>query len=283
MGKLLEHTGERFIPGQTHSILTHAFHISRYQYALESAEGKTILDVGCGAGYGTAMLANVAQIAFGCDISYSAIQFAAQEYSKNNLHFSQMDCQQLGFPASKFDLVISFEMIEHILGQKQLLAEIKRVLKPDGTLIISTPEKTKYNELHYMAKPNEYHVKELSDSEFHELLRSYFSHVQILWQTVDPLVLQLITQARQLINLEKRVASLEGKMEKPWLALLQSLLPKRVRLWIPRDIKKRVSHLVQPSPQGLGWQGMQLPQPEHISMKMESTQEAVFMVAICQK
>jgi ubiquinone/menaquinone biosynthesis C-methylase UbiE len=273
----MEHTGERFIPGKSPSAWTEAHHVSRYRFALKLAKGKRVLDLGCGVGYGAATLAQVAKSVLGGDISQEAIQFARKEYVASNLQFVQMDCRKLSLPADAFDLVVSFEVIEHVLEQEEMLSEVERVLADTGTFIVSTPDRVKYNRR--MGR-NEYHVRELTELEFLELLGSYFSNVEVLWQAADPLVLQIIQLSKQIDALHARVATLEAMIRKPWLPLTRLLVPKTIRRLIPKDVKRQAL--------GTGWQEQhtnsgQLPKPEHFSFRTEPTPEAMYMVAICQK
>jgi ubiquinone/menaquinone biosynthesis C-methylase UbiE len=277
MQRQLEDTGERFIPGRTLSAWTEAYHVSRYRFALEFAKGKRVLDLGCGVGYGAALLAQVAKSVLGGDVSQETLQFARKEYVASNLQFVQMDCRRLGLPANAFDLVVSFEVIEHVLEQEEMLSEVERVLADTGTFIVSTPERARYG---LASRPNEYHVRELSESELSELLGSYFSNVEVLWQVVDPLAIQVIHQSSQIAALQARVAALEVTIRKPWLRLARLLVPRTIRGLVRRRVKKKAPDT------GLRTHDadrIRLPKPEHVSFSSEPTAEAIYMVATCQK
>lgn len=174
----MKFTGERFIPTEQGRIRLEHYH--RYAVALDAIKGKTVLDVACGEGYGSFIMADVAGSVIGVDISEEAVRHASSIYVKQNLNFVQGCATQLDFLANSFDVVVSFETIEHLVEQREMLAEIKRVLHPDGVLIISSPNRPIYSE--ESGEHNEFHVKELDFQEFDELLRSQFACVEYFGQ-----------------------------------------------------------------------------------------------------
>lgn len=169
----LTFTGERFLPGLEGEIWME--HWQRYLYAANYVRGLTVLDVACGEGYGSAWLARQAAQVIGVDLSVDAIAHAKSVYSAQpNLHFQQADCTALPFADASFDRVVSFETIEHITAQAQFLAELSRVLRPDGVLILSSPNKAEYSDRRGFA--NEYHVRELYREELQTLVNAHFPH-----------------------------------------------------------------------------------------------------------
>lgn len=176
----LEFTGERYLPEVDGQI---AFeHLHRYHFAARHAVGMTVLDVACGEGYGTNILAAVARVATGLDISMEAVGHASAEYVRENLSFVAGSAAELPFPDATFDLVVSFETIEHHDRHEEMISEIHRVLRPGGLLIISSPNKQYYSiESGYQ---NPFHVKELLREEFVDLLASSFKNVQLHGQRV---------------------------------------------------------------------------------------------------
>jgi O-antigen biosynthesis protein len=174
-----EFTGERVIPGQVHDDLW-SEHVARYALAARFAHGRRVLDLGCGAGYGTADLARVASSSVGVDLAPEAIGYAARHFP--GTRFLQCSANAVPFPSASFDLLTAFEVIEHLRDWRALLAEARRVLEPDGLLIVSTPNKRYYAEARAKSGPNPFHEHEFEFHEFRTALREFFPHVQILFQ-----------------------------------------------------------------------------------------------------
>ncbi len=172
-------TGERFVPGIDDIELTME-HYQRYYSVLPLIRGKNILDAACGEGYGTALLAQEAAWVTGVDISPDAIARAKENYGTcRNIEFMEASIATLPFADQSMDVVVSFETIEHVPEdiQRRFLDEIARVLKKDGFLIMSTPNKEIYSD-----RPgyhNEFHIKEFYKEEFLEFLKKRFSDVSL--------------------------------------------------------------------------------------------------------
>ena len=174
----MKFTGERFIPSEQGQIRLE--HIHRYAVVLDVLKDKDVLDVACGEGYGSAMIADVARSVTGVDISIEAVNHASATYKKNNLVFREGSAINLDFRDASFDVVVSFETLEHLGEQEQMLAEIRRVLRPDGFLMISSPNRPIYSE--ERGEHNEFHVKELDFLELDHLLKASFSLVRYFGQ-----------------------------------------------------------------------------------------------------
>jgi GT2 family glycosyltransferase/ubiquinone/menaquinone biosynthesis C-methylase UbiE/glycosyltransferase involved in cell wall biosynthesis len=174
----MKFTGERYIPTEQGKIRLEHYH--RYTITLDAVKEKDVLDVACGEGYGSFLMADVARSVAGVDISNEVIDHASATYKKPNLVFYQGSAINLNFADASFDVVVSFETIEHLAEQTQMLAEIKRVLRPDGLLVISSPNRPIYSE--ESGEHNEFHVKELDFNEFDELLKTQFSNIQYFGQ-----------------------------------------------------------------------------------------------------
>jgi ubiquinone/menaquinone biosynthesis C-methylase UbiE len=177
---ILEYTGERYMPEVQGKIELEHFH--RYIFASHFVKGKLVLDIACGEGYGSNMLAGIASHVVGVDISEEAVEHAKQQYQKPNLEFMHGSCDAIPLADSSIDVVVSFETIEHHDRHEEMLQEIKRVLKPDGILIISSPDKYEYSD-----KPggtNIYHVKELYRHEFDGLIAHHFQNMVSYGQRV---------------------------------------------------------------------------------------------------
>jgi SAM-dependent methyltransferase len=175
---LVEFTGERVIPGQVDADLLNE-HLARYTFAARLARGKRVLDLGCGAGYGTAELARYALSAVGADIAPEAVDFARANYRDSNLFFEQASCTALPHPVATFDLVVAFEVIEHLADWRELLSEARRLLAPSGQFIVSTPNKLYYTESRGREGANPFHVHEFEFDEFRAELEAVFPHVTL--------------------------------------------------------------------------------------------------------
>jgi SAM-dependent methyltransferase len=174
-----EFTGERVIPGQVNNELW-AEHVSRYAFATRFADGRRVLDLGCGTGYGTADLARVASVAVGIDLAADAIDYAKQTFP--SAHFLQCSATSVPFSPASFDLVTAFEVIEHLRDWRALLAQAHHVLNAKGVLIVSTPNTRYYAESRAESGPNPFHEHEFEYAEFRAALDEFFPHVQIFFQ-----------------------------------------------------------------------------------------------------
>jgi ubiquinone/menaquinone biosynthesis C-methylase UbiE len=178
----MEFTGERVVPGKTPQTI-YDEHIYRYIFAANLAENKLVLDVACGTGYGVGyMVDKGAGEVVGVDISMAAVDYAQERLGRNNkASFICADAIRLPFVDNAFDIVVSFETIEHIRQCRKFLAECRRVLKENGLLICSTPNRRIFSP--NLAKPiNTFHVKEFWPEEFSRLLRRYFASITLYGQ-----------------------------------------------------------------------------------------------------
>lgn len=179
MSEKLEFTGERFMPECVREIRYEHYH--RYAFASQWCRDAHVLDAACGEGYGAALLAQFADRVVGVDISEDAVAHARQRYKGfPNLEFETADVTCLPFPDSSFDRVVSFETLEHLQEQELLLREFRRVLKPEGLLILSSPDKAVYSDQEGFE--NEFHVRELYRDELEALIDEAFPASVLLGQ-----------------------------------------------------------------------------------------------------
>lgn len=162
-------------------------HAARYRWACTFVHGATVLDAACGVGYGSVMMIEHGKAAkvIGMDLSEQAIGEARRRYnSVQNAIFCLGDVENLAFDDNSFDVYTSFETIEHVPHPERLLQEAVRVLKPDGILLISTPNRMVTNPgISITGKPfNKFHLREWSFEEFESLLRQFFRNVEMLTQ-----------------------------------------------------------------------------------------------------
>ena len=170
----MEFTGERVIPGQTDPDLLNE-HIARYRFAEGLVGGRTVLDAGCGVGYGSEILSHKAARVYALDVASEAVSAGAQDYA--GVRFVQGSCAGLPFRDASLDVVVAFEVIEHLENWQGLLSEARRVLRHDGQLLVSTPNRLYYSEAR--AEPNPYHVHEFDYGEFRAELEAVFPHTAI--------------------------------------------------------------------------------------------------------
>src|SRR5690348_9625094 len=182
----VEFTGERVIPGEVDDNLFNE-HLARYRFVAHlvrefGLEG-FFLDAGCGTGYGSAEIAKAGMNVLGIDISPDAVAYARRRYSSiPDLRFAQASCTRLPVRDGAFHWIAAFEVIEHLSGWRDFLAEVRRVLDPDGLFLVSTPNRLYYAESRQDAGPNPFHVHEFTADEFYSELSSVFPHVKVLEQ-----------------------------------------------------------------------------------------------------
>jgi SAM-dependent methyltransferase len=175
----LPFTGERFTPECVREIWYE--HLHRYAFAAPLASGRRVLDAACGEGFGSELLArHGAQSVLGLDIDGDTVAHARRRYGQHPaLRFELADATRLDAYASRaFDLICSFETLEHVEAQDALIAGFARLLDSEGVLLVSTPDRRTYSDL--TGHNNPFHVKELYRDEFEALLRRHFPAVA-LW------------------------------------------------------------------------------------------------------
>jgi SAM-dependent methyltransferase len=171
----MEFTGERVVPGRVNEDLW-AEHVARYAFAARLAAGKRVLDAGCGTGYGTAELNQAAASVVGADIAFLEAWEAA---GISGPRYCQASVEAMPFAASSFDLVVAFEVIEHLRDWRALLREARRVLAPGGLFVVSTPNRVYYTESRGAEGPNPFHVHEFEFEEFRAALQEFFPKVDV--------------------------------------------------------------------------------------------------------
>lgn len=168
---------ERLDPAQFQGELVETEHLARYHWAAAIVPGRTVLDAGSGEGYGCALLAAAgAASCVGVDVAPEAVEHARTAHGSDTVEFVTGDVTKLSFEDASFDVVTCFETIEHVGAQERVVSELARVLRPGGTLLISSPNRGVY------PPGNPFHERELTAAEFEGLLGQAFAHVRLMRQ-----------------------------------------------------------------------------------------------------
>lgn len=194
----VEPTGERVLVEHYQSSIgdyaIYLMHIASYQFAEQFGRAKRVLDYGCGSGYGSASIARVAEKVDAVDVSADALADAEAKFRAANLHFRCVAPDRpLPFADGSFDLVLSFQVLEHVEDVDFYLDEVRRVLIPGGTLLLVTPNRRE--RLFSWQRPwNRWHLREFSRATLSARLRRFFANVEM----------QQMTGAAGLIDTELR-------------------------------------------------------------------------------
>ena len=194
-------------------------HEKAYEFARQYCEGKDVLDFGCGSGYGTAILANVAKSVVGVDTSPIAVQYCLDHWNIGNMIFEKIERDYtLRFDDNTFDVIVSFQVIEHIPDVPRYLSLLKRVLKPGGPLVITTTNRAW--RLRPTEKPwNRSHCREYTAKGIQKELRNFFPSVQILGVYGNP-------EYNNLIRATLPRPTFRAKIYWDLLHLIKRVLPK---------------------------------------------------------
>ncbi|NFI93512.1 methyltransferase domain-containing protein [Clostridium botulinum] len=178
----MDFTGERLVFGKKGLEQLEMEHLHRYKSIYNLVDRKVVLDIACGTGYGSALLAENAKFVYGIDISEETIQYCKENYNMPNLSYKQGSVSEIPLEDKSVDIIISYETIEHVNEeiQNEFSKEIKRVLKDDGILIISTPDKYVYTDI--PKYKNEFHIKEFYKNEFEIFLKKIFKNIKLFYQ-----------------------------------------------------------------------------------------------------
>lgn len=201
----------------------YACYISLYLFALKFCAGKKILDAACGFGYGSYLLSTSAKQVFGIDLDETRINYAREKYGNDNIQYFVSDVTVTEFEKDSFDTIVSIETFEHISPDdaEKFLDEVKRLLKPGGIFIMSTPNRPVFDQITRV----EDHINEVDVEELHELISKHFNSVEFYHQR------------KNVINEMKAYYSVI-KMDR---FKLRQLFPKKLRKLVNRFVAKDVT------------------------------------------
>ncbi|OGF55301.1 MAG: hypothetical protein A2452_03335 [Candidatus Firestonebacteria bacterium RIFOXYC2_FULL_39_67] len=195
-----------------------ALNMARYGFALKYVSSKRVLDLGCGARKGPLVLSEKAREVIGVDISLEAIEYNKDNFKAANVQYEVMDAENVSFPDGSFETVVSFEVIEHLICPEKYLEGIRRVLVSDGIAILSTPNIERFSEEVLAVRG---HIKEYTKTEFKDLLKKYFSHVDVCG----------IIESEKVKDVSKTAESVNKAL---------NLDPLRLRRVIPAALRKKI-------------------------------------------
>lgn len=197
---------ERTYP-ETPDVPTFQNHLARYEFLLPRVRPTDeILETGCGAGYGAHMLSERVRSVVAIDYSHSALSYARERFHAPNLTHLLMNCHRLAFSNESFDLVVSFEVFEHLEEPEVYLNECSRVLRPGGRLVLSTPNRSSW-EIHMrsIGADYEYHVNMQDLKGLESGLARFFPEVEIYSQWRCGSALHRALRALDVWNLRLRL------------------------------------------------------------------------------
>lgn len=176
-------------------------HRVRYDFAAPLCADRTVLDVACGAGYGSDIVGHCARTVTGVDIEPLAVDYARRRYGGAKVRFVAGDAAMLAFADASFEAVVCFETIEHVPDGERFLREVCRVLAPGGTFVVSTPRVLRTN----LRPANPHHVIEYAVEDFRALLCRYFTGVEVYGQVRVQSGMHFWLQKLDVLGLRHRV------------------------------------------------------------------------------
>jgi 2-polyprenyl-3-methyl-5-hydroxy-6-metoxy-1,4-benzoquinol methylase len=227
----MKYTGERIVPEtdihNPEKALILLTHLKSYELALSEAKDKIVLDYGCGEGYGANILAQRAKRVFAVDSSAEVINEAKQKYPAENIEFKFVD-PDVGissvFAENSFDMIVSFQVIEHISDPARYLSQIYDLLKPEGKFYLTTPNASQ--RLLPFQKPwNQFHIKEYTHDSLYEALNKHFLKIKI----------EGITSSENLLQIERKRTNRNKWILFPFTNML---IPEKLRQFFLSTIKK---------------------------------------------
>jgi ubiquinone/menaquinone biosynthesis C-methylase UbiE len=212
------------------------FHLFPYHYVKDLATPSTrVLDVGFGEGYGAEILGDSVAEYVGIDASQEAVRHASARYRLPNVRFQQGDATSMPFPAASFDLVVSFHVLEHVDHPDPYLAELAKVCKVGGHVVIVTPNRE------FRLRPgerpwNRFHVHEFDTAELQALLARHFEDATVMG----------VTGTEAMTAVEKNRVLRARRLARLDPFGFRYRLPESLLVHIRRSVALAASRVVQP-------------------------------------
>jgi len=218
MGVGLDHC--RVVPPDDNADVRQQVEFFRHLFAYAEASRRIpsrawVLEIGAGEGYGTRYLSSTCSNIFGSDLSLQALKHANSRYP--DVQFLQSLGTGLPFPTGTFDVVVSFQVIEHIADVTRYISEVHRALKPGRRFILTTPNR-KLRLLPFQRPRNPYHVHEYGAAELRRTLERDFAHVQVQGVMARPDIMSF-----EKVSLKQNPARVYGYMVEQ---LIGKVLPR---------------------------------------------------------
>ncbi|MBH41218.1 MAG: hypothetical protein CL685_00710 [Candidatus Magasanikbacteria bacterium] len=205
-----------------------------YEYAATFVSGKKVLDYGVGSGFGTLLLSEHASHVCGVDVFPKTIAYCKKFHQKENTKFIRIpDSYTTPFPDNHFDVVTSFQVIEHIPNVGDYLRELARVLKPGGTIIITTPNRG-YRLLPFQKPWNEEHVREYHGPQLQKEVEEVFSSVDV----------RAISGVKEVVSIEHarvKQSPVAVYLRNPIKRLMRLVVPDLLNRFAGASVKKETS------------------------------------------
>lgn len=221
--------------------ILHLIHEAAYNYAAKASIDKTVLDLGCNTGYGSNIIGKICKAISGVDVSENAINFAIREFSNSGIDFKVVDGKNLPFQDNQFNMITSFQVIEHIVDCSNFINELKRVLSPNGFVVFTTPNSC--IRLDPGMNPwNTFHVKEYTAHEIENLLLNFFKNVKVLGLFSTDEISEIEKNRLFFARNKCRLKSSGIKQEEPLLMNIYTILPYRLQIFFGKVYKHLVTN-----------------------------------------
>ena len=193
MSRGLRATGERNVD-EADTIIT-AIMDARHQFAYELVRefidyASRVLEVGFGQGYGPGTLASSARLYEGLEVDPVAMEHTDSKEFPPNVGLQLYDGVNIPFPNDAFDLVFALQVVEHVAKLEAWLADIDRVCRPGGTIVVTTPNRT-HRVMDGERPWNRFHLVEWNPAEFEQVLKAQFDNVQVSGISATPQIMQI--------------------------------------------------------------------------------------------